>query len=49
MNAYQMMRTRLAYACFLTAMKKSAQARGTKPAVILAEDRGFFAHKVVCA
>jgi len=49
MKAYQMMRTRIACACFLTAMKKSAQVRGIQPAVALAEDRGFFAHKVVCA
>lgn len=49
MNAYQMMRTRLACACFLTTVKKSALERDIQSAVILAEDQGFFAHKVVCA
>ncbi len=48
MNAYQMMRTRLACACFLTAMKKSAHVRESGSAVIIAEDHSFFTHKVIC-
>ena len=48
MNAYEIMRVRLACARFLTATKKSALERDIQSAVSITEAHYFFTHKVVC-